>query len=207
MRSLCEKGNGIGFIAGIIYQPIFLAFVAVAVYLNPWLDIRTGALSDLVSSMANEPWIFNGGLLITSLIGMVFAFDFIRKMEMPLNYLWYILIASLLSFMIVSIFPEDTKVFVVPEYITVHKFFTLLGFFTLSITILLFSLYWILKSRWIAGGIALLTYGGASSIIVYYFGQPDDAILEISMGSLSFVWGCLTLYYHCKLRLDKNEGT
>ncbi len=206
MRGFCEKCNIIGFIAGVIYQPVFFAFVAVSIYLNPWFDIRTGALSDLGSSLARYPWVFNGGLFITSLIGVVFAFNFVRKLEKPLNLLWYFLLASSLSFMMVSMFPEDAAVFVVSNYITVHKFFTLLGFFIVSLTMLLFSIYWIKNSRWRAGGVALLSYGIVSSSLAYYFGQPGDAILELAVGTLSLIWAYFTLYYHCSVRLDKNEG-
>ncbi|WP_456422175.1 DUF998 domain-containing protein [Thermococcus sp.] len=58
-----------GFIGGLIYW----LFVAWSISQNHWFSFWRNALSDLGGSGANSPWIYNAGLIATSMFVLVFS--------------------------------------------------------------------------------------------------------------------------------------
>ncbi|MBP1357703.1 MAG: DUF998 domain-containing protein, partial [Sulfolobus sp.] len=56
--------------AGIITS---LTSILISIYLNPWFDFLKNAFSDLGSDYANYPFVFNYGLVISSIFMFLYA--------------------------------------------------------------------------------------------------------------------------------------
>lgn len=58
---------------GILAMVSALLWISVAILINPAFDFFTGALSQLGSPGANHPWVYNTGLMFTSILLFLFA--------------------------------------------------------------------------------------------------------------------------------------
>ncbi|MDK6028650.1 DUF998 domain-containing protein [Ignisphaera sp. 4213-co] len=58
---------------GIIAAVLAWIIIAISISQNPWFDVFKHALSDLGGSKANNPWIYNIGLIVTGVITCLYA--------------------------------------------------------------------------------------------------------------------------------------
>ena len=193
----CDR---LGVYSGLIYQPVFLAMVMVSIAVNPWFNLSKDALSDLGSSQANYPWIFNLSLIVSGAIGLVFSQRVLLKLNSPLNHLGIVMIAATLLFIAVGIFPEDAPVYVYSS-MTIHKFFTLLGFLLGSLVVVAYEVYWTIKRDWRHIGVPLLLF----SLLVptaYFLNREyvSLALIELAFGFAILMWSYSTVYYYMRMR-------
>lgn len=200
MLDIPRNCDRLGVYSGLLYQPIFLAMVLISIALNPWFNPSKDALSDLGSSNASYPWIFNLSLIISGAIGLVFSQRVLLKLRTPLNWLGIIMIVATLLFIAVGVFPEDTPLYV-GATVTVHKFLTLVGFLLGSIVVVSYEIYWSVKREWRHIGVPLLV----SSLLVpvAYFGNSEYvslSLIELAFGFAILMWSYSTVYYYIRTR-------
>jgi len=95
-----------GFVGGLVYW----LFVGWSISQNTWFSFWKNALSDLGGSEANSPWIYNLGLIITSIFMFVFSVYLIfnaRNKCQVIGGAYLSVSAIFLAF--IGIFHEGTK--------------------------------------------------------------------------------------------------
>ena len=68
-----QKARSVMLYFGIFAMISAAAWISTAIAINPSFDFYTGALSQLGSPGANSPWVYNVGLMFTSVLLFVFA--------------------------------------------------------------------------------------------------------------------------------------
>ncbi|MGC8514719.1 MAG: DUF998 domain-containing protein [Thermoplasmata archaeon] len=68
-----EKARSVMLYFGMISMISAVVWISAAIAINPSFDFYTGALSQLGSPGANSPWVYNVGLMFTSVLLFVFA--------------------------------------------------------------------------------------------------------------------------------------
>ncbi len=71
---------------GILAIVVFWLFVAISIAVNPWFSFFSNALSDLgAPEEANNAWIYNDGLFLTSLLMFIFSLHLIMTSDNKLK--------------------------------------------------------------------------------------------------------------------------
>ncbi|AFL96043.1 hypothetical protein CL1_1847 [Thermococcus cleftensis] len=101
-----EKLVWFGFMGALVYW----SFVAWSISRNPWFSFWKNALSDLGGPGANSPWIYNAGLVVSSLFLLAFSVGLILTSEGRLQTVGgaYLSISSVFLALI-GIFHEGTE--------------------------------------------------------------------------------------------------
>ncbi len=68
-----EKILGILKLSGVIAIIVYWSFTIASILQNPWFSIMHNALSDLGNLKANDPWIYNYGLIATTPFLFIFS--------------------------------------------------------------------------------------------------------------------------------------
>ncbi len=68
-----QKARSVMLYFGILSMISAAIWISTAIAINPSFDFYTGALSELGSPGANSPWVYNVGLMFTSVLLFVFA--------------------------------------------------------------------------------------------------------------------------------------
>ncbi len=98
----------------LIYQSFFIpvvliVFLATAISFNPWFSFTKNALSDLGSSKARYPFIFNSMLILIAAMGVMFSASFYVRAKNDCEKLSACIICgAMISLAFVGIFPEET---------------------------------------------------------------------------------------------------
>ena len=116
-----------------------LLTIVISILSNPWFDVLKHALSDMGRVGLSTAWIFNGGLLITSLLALGYAYCLANIFSRKLGVAFLgIYIVAAVSLALIAIFPEGTD----PHYYVSLQFFILMTF-----NLLLFGIALLLESR------------------------------------------------------------
>ena len=96
--------------SGIVGGVIYWLFTFWAISRNKWFSFFEHALSDLGTAEANAPWIYNCGLMISSIFGMLFAVYLVLTSKTKLQTVGgaYISVATLFLALI-GIYPGGTR--------------------------------------------------------------------------------------------------
>lgn len=94
----------IGAAFGYFLTMSILVTLTVSISLNPWFSFHKNALSDLGSLNVPNNYIFNFGLILTSLAGLVFSFAVIEYFKPSKLYLFPL---AMICLSMIGIFPED----------------------------------------------------------------------------------------------------
>lgn len=96
--------------SGIVGGVIYWLFTFWAISRNKWFSFFEHALSDLGTAEANAPWIYNCGLMISSIFGVLFAVYLVLTSQTKLQTVGgaYIGVAALFLALI-GIYPGGTK--------------------------------------------------------------------------------------------------
>ncbi len=116
-----------------------LLTIVISILSNPWFDILKHALSDMGRVGLSTAWIFNGGLLVTSLLALGYTYClaniFSRKLGVAFSGIY---IVAAVSLALIAVFPEGTD----PHYYVSLQFFILMTF-----NLLLFGIALLLEGR------------------------------------------------------------
>jgi len=164
---------------GITSYVMGMGTVGVAMALNPWFSVWTGALSDMGRAWLSTAWVFNTGLMASAVVGMTYVACLLKAFRNSLTHLAagvYLVAAA--NLFLIGAFPEGTK----PHWTVSHEFFFLMLF-----TYLLNS-----PALWLEGlrkhaviNLALFVLGLSGSIVVNW---PSVATLELYNLALMGVW-------------------
>ncbi len=186
-----------------MFELVFFGAVLISIVLNPWFDYRTHALSDLGSIGANQAWIFNLGLILTGILGIIFAIRILIRLPKPMDIFGYGMLTGAIFYIFVGIFPDNSRFYIIPNKLTFHLFFTLTGSLIVSIFILLYGIYWTWNREWRKKGITLLVVGFSLPLLAIFFGPPGLATIELVFTSIILLWSYLLIYHLCGS--EKNE--
>ncbi len=119
---------------GIISLSIALMTIALCWTLNPWFDFWRDAFSDFGVERARFPWLYNGGLIISSIFFMLYSIGIYRVSSHKLEALSSGLLMTASIFLaLIGLFPGGTR----PHNFVSTWFFlqSFWGFSTLGVAI------------------------------------------------------------------------
>ncbi|WP_052296228.1 DUF998 domain-containing protein [Thermococcus barophilus] len=122
MKVKSENLLEIGAMSGFLLPIIFAVMLSVAITLNPWFSFHKNALSDLGSLKVQTRYVFNSGLILMGILGIVFSLAAVRYFGSNMMHILTVAMAFLIA---VGIFPE--------EYGKIHSIPAIL-FYLLSLT-------------------------------------------------------------------------
>ena len=62
---------------GLVSSVLFWVVASLSMLYNPWFSLTTNAFSDLGGRSANQPWIYNIGLMVTGGVALLYALSLI----------------------------------------------------------------------------------------------------------------------------------
>jgi len=178
---------------------VILAWVVIylAIHRNPWFIFTEHAFSDLGGPMANDPGLFNVGLIVLgglfSLYALVLLQDAINKVETAGGS--FALLAGIFLALI-GVYPSGS---------TPHTFVSLWFFVQADIAITAWG-FGILLSGWDRFGAVVTGIGVLGPMIAVAATWPSIAVVEAYGIALIDVWVALMLRVHY-VRLKKPHAT
>lgn len=170
---------------GIFSMLSALVWISAAIAINPSFDFYTGALSQLGSPGAYMPWVYNVGLMFTSVLLFIFAVSLLlysnNKIESSGSSF---LMISALFLALIGIYHGGTYP---------HDFVSLWFFVLADISILTWSIGLLMESmRW---GTYTVLIAITASALGFALNWPSSAELE-TFGTASIsLWAVLTTLY------------
>lgn len=104
MAMKSNKMLKIGAVSGIALPVVFVTMLMIAISLNPWFSFYRNALSDLGSLKVPTRYVFNCGLILMGLFGILFSLATVRYFE---STAMHILTVAMTFLIAVGIFPEE----------------------------------------------------------------------------------------------------
>ena len=149
-----------------------------SIYYNPWFNLFKHALSDLGTSDAFSPWIYNYGLILTGLILMLYSpyLVYISRNKIEAVGGGYVLIGGLFLILI-GIFPGGTRP---------HVFVSTYFFIQMGIAILTMGIGSVLDRRRLYSLSCILIF--ILMLIGGFIDWPSVAIQEIYEVILLNIW-------------------
>lgn len=94
-------------LCGIVGPVIAVIFIGASISIHPWFSFADNALSDLGAIGTTHSYVFNIGLILTGIFGLVFAIGLIRFLERRLGQIGAAIFgAGTFSLILIGIFPE-----------------------------------------------------------------------------------------------------
>jgi hypothetical membrane protein len=169
---------------GLLASVLFWVVTSLAIIHNPWFSLMTHAFSDLGGPMANQPWIYNYGLMITGAFALMYAATLIEDARNKVEVVGgaFMFIAGVFLALI-GIYPSGTK----PHTFVSSWFFT-----QADLAIITGGIGLVLENRK-ALGIASVAIGLLAPFAAALIKWPSVAILEAYGIILISAWIVLTL--------------
>ena len=137
---------------------------------NPWFVFTENAFSDLGSASANDPWLFNLGMILTGVMIVLYA---VHLLEVSINKASRVGGASMaltgLMLMMIGSFPEGT-----PYHYTVSIWFFSQG----ALTVLIWGLALMGETPWRKYGLIFTFMGIVGPIIALIVPWSSTAVAE-----------------------------
>lgn len=171
--------EGIAPYLGIIAPIVAFSVIGTAILTHPWFSFRQNALSDLGNPDVEMNWIFNSGLILGGLLGLLFAMDLIGRVSGAERFGAVILALAMISLVMIGVFPEGTSL----------HFPSAISFYLLSAAAMtVFGAIWTLSSaeRWLGVLSLILVIAGITIATI-----PDwdgIAIPETAGAVIIFIW-------------------
>lgn len=170
---------------GIFSMLSALVWISTAIAINPSFDFYTGALSQLGSPGAYMPWVYNVGLMFTSILLFIFAISLLlySKNRIESSGSSFLMISALFLALI-GIYHGGTYP---------HDFVSLWFFVLADISILTWGLGLFMESiRW---GIYTVMIAIIASSLGFILKWPSSAELETFGTAAISLWAILTTFY------------
>ncbi|MCW4012197.1 MAG: DUF998 domain-containing protein [Candidatus Bathyarchaeota archaeon] len=144
--------------------------ILLAISRNPWFVFTKNAFSDLGASSANDPWLFNVGMILT---GVMIGLYSVHLFEASINKMSGVggVSMALTGFMLmmIGLFPEGT-----PYHYTVSVWFFSQG----ALTVLIWGLALIGETKWRKVGQVFTFMGIVGPVIAVIVPWPSTATVE-----------------------------
>lgn len=120
LEKISDRKAGLSSILGPIVAVIS---ISAAILIHPWFSFADNALSDLGAIGTSHNYVFNIGLILTGIFGLIFTLGLIRFLDRNMGKVAATIFgAGTVSLILIGIFPEGTAI---------HLFVSL-GFFGLA---------------------------------------------------------------------------
>ena len=144
--------------------------ILVSISRNPWFVFTENAFSDLGNPMANDPWIFNYGMMLNGLLialyGLYLVHVSFNKTSSVGGGFTMITGAFLI---LIGVFPEGSQ----------NHFFVSVWFFTQgALTVLTWGLALFRDTRWSMEGAVFLVLSVVGSLVALIVPWPSIAVAE-----------------------------
>ncbi|OWP56479.1 MAG: hypothetical protein B2I17_05260 [Thermoplasmatales archaeon B_DKE] len=176
---------------GIVSLASIILWISSAWIINPWFNFQTGALSALGSPGANDPWVYNVGLMFTSILIVVYSAGLImysRNVIQNVGVSFFIVAAMFLA--LIGIYHGGTYP---------HDFVSMWFFIQADISIIIWGAGTFLYRKLIGSysiAIALL-----ATFLAYALNWPSSAELETFGTCAISLWVVITVFFARKGRL------
>lgn len=92
---------------GIVAPIIAIVFIGAAISIHPWFSFADNALSDLGAIGTSKSYVFNIGLILTGIFGLVFALGLVQFSDRKLGQIAAAIFGvGTFSLILIGIFPE-----------------------------------------------------------------------------------------------------
>ena len=144
--------------------------ILAAISRNPWFVFTENAFSDLGNPLANDPWIFNYGMMLNGLLIIVYGFylfhvSFNKTGSVGAGFM----MITGIFLTLIGVFPEGSK----------NHYFVSVWFFTQgALTVLTWGLALYKGTRWSWEGVIFLVLSLGGSLIALVVPWPSIAVVE-----------------------------
>lgn len=179
--------------SGLIALVIGLIAIILAISMNPWFSLERNALSDLGALSIPSNYVFNTGLMITSIFMLIYSIYLVSVINSKVGIVGssLLLLASIHLFLI-GAFPEGTY----PHMFVSYEFFLLSA---IAITLIGISFLMISKVHGILS-IVLIIIGIVFAVIIPW---PSIGALELMAIVVMGLWILVMLHHHLKHLIKK----
>jgi hypothetical membrane protein len=183
-------------LSGIIAPPLLVFFVILASVLNPGYSNITETVSQLGVHGRPHPVIINTGFVLYGLLITGLAFGLYKRFvgDTAAKLVWFTFAIHGISFILLGLFqadPDSLESAVTPEGI-MHHVFTQLGFWSLTVGILVFGGAVRLKPYWrgfLYLSIAVAVFNLTSGLVFRFeFSQAIEGLLQRSIYAVPLTW-------------------
>lgn len=176
-------------VSGLISVTAGWITIIASIAVNPWFSIFRNALSDLGNISLETRHVFNIGIFIASVFGILYSIYLIACLKSRLGVVSSsIFLVGAVHLTLISLFPEGTY----PHRFVSYEFFILAG---VAVLLMGFSLL-------IEGGRMWGLFSTLISLIGFIFAftvpWPSVGLLEVFAISLLTIWLVLMLLYHLR---------
>lgn len=163
--------------------------ILISIYYNPWFDFFKNAFSGLGSDEANMPWIYNYGLIITSifvyLYSVYLAMESKNKLEVFASAFFFI---AGIFLALIGIYHAGTRPHV---FVSSYFFFqSWLSIFTWSMGIM---------KRKFKLGLSSLILAIIAPLLAYFIKWPSVASLEALGIAVIYFWVLISFFSYSKI--------
>lgn len=157
--------------------------IAAAISRNPWFVFTDNAFSDLGGPLANDPWVFNNGMILTGFMIVLFAFHLVyASMNKPSTVGGGFMVITGIFLTLIGFFPSGTQ----------HHFFVSVWFFTQAdLTLMAWGVGLMGLERWRNQGRLFLALSIVGPILLFLIPWPSIAAAEAYGIIIMNVWVAL----------------
>ncbi len=157
--------------------------ILAAISRNPWFVFTENAFSDLGNPMANDPWLFNYGMMLNGLLIVVYGFYLVHVSFSKTSSVGggFMMITGVFL-VLIGAFPEGSQ----------NHFFVSVWFFTQgALTVLTWGLALYRDARWSRVGWVFLALSLGGSLLALIVPWPSIAVVEAYGILIMDVWVAL----------------
>ena len=163
--------------------------IAVAVAVNPWFSLEENALSDLGAINLRTNYIFNWGIAIAAILGIIYSVYLIMVFNEKLaNVGSTILLIGVIHLLLIALYPKGMQ----PHMILSYEFFILTG-----ITIALIGVSLLTSGKRAHGAISV-TLSAMGFTLTPILPWPSIGAAEIFAITIITLWTIVMLHLHLR---------
>jgi len=157
--------------------------ILAAISRNPWFVFTENAFSDLGNPLANDPWIFNYGMMLNGLFAVLYGFYLVRiSFNKTSSVGGGFMIITGVFLVLIGAFPEGSQ----------NHFFVSVWFFTQgALTVLTWGLALFNDTRWIRESRLFIALGIVGPILALLVPWPSIAVAEAYGIVIMDIWVAL----------------
>lgn len=162
---------------------------------NPWFVFTEHAFSDLGGPEAEKPWIFNYGLIIVSVFGLLYSLSLIKDAANKVETIGGAFMFTASIFLaLIGVYPSGT---------TPHTFVSIWLFVQADLAIVTWGIGLLLSGRKVFG-VFSTAMGIFGPLVAALINWPSIATLEAYGIALIDVWIVLMLKAHTRMATPEN---
>ncbi len=109
--------------SGLLAIVVFVSSIIISATFNPWFSVFDNAFSELGSSTANMPYIFNYGLIVFGLLMLLFSiYTIIISSNRVETVSGSFMVIASFYFMLIGVFPYDLNPPLIHTFVAISSF-------------------------------------------------------------------------------------